>query len=54
MYKMGKIIFSVVQFHLLQFSVQVPTILWSKYSRALVGKKGICISFSEIVALVGQ
>ena len=52
--KIGDICFSVVRFRLLHFSVQVPTWWWSKYSRGLIGTKGICIGFSDIVAPVGQ
>ena len=52
--KVGEISFSVVQLHLVHFSAQVPTRLWSKSSRGLIGTKGICIGFSDIVALIGK
>ena len=52
--KLGEIIFLMVRFHLVHFSVQVPTKLWSKPSCGLIGTKGICIGFSDFVALVGQ
>ena len=44
----------MVQLRLVNFSVQVPTWWWSKSSCGLIGTKGICISFIEIVALMGQ
>ena len=53
-YKLGEISFSVFQFYLVHFSVQVPTRLWYKSSHGLIGKKGIYIGFNDIVALVGK
>ena len=53
-YKLGENWFSLVQFHLVHSSVQVPTWLWSKSSIGLIGTKGLCIGFIDIDALVGQ
>ena len=52
--KLVVIIFSVVQIHLVHFSVQVATWRWSGYSYGLIVTEGLCIGFSDIVALVGQ
>ena len=52
--KLGGIIFSLVQFHLVHFSVKVPTRLWSKSSCCLIDTKILCIDFIDIVALIGQ
>ena len=52
--KIGEIIFSVVRFHLVHFSVQVPTRFLSESSRGLIGTKELCIGFSDIVELMGQ
>ena len=46
--------FSVFRIHLVHFSVQVTTWLWSESSRGLIGAEQICISFVDIVALVGH
>ena len=51
---LGEIILSVFRFYLVHFSAQVPTRLWYKSSRGLIGTKGVCIGFSDIVALIGQ
>ena len=51
---MSKISLSVVLFCLVHFSVQVCTWWWSKSSRFLIGTKGICIGFIDIIALVGN
>ena len=52
--KLGEISLSVVLFHLVHISGQVPTRLWSKSSRGLIFTMGICIGFSDIVTLMGQ
>ena len=52
--KLGEIWFSVVRFCLVHFSVQVPTWWWSKSWSGLIGTKGLCNFFSDIVVLVGQ
>ena len=44
----------MVQLCLVHFSVQVPTWWWYKSSRCLIGTKGLCINFVDIVALMGQ
>ena len=43
---------SVVQFNLVNPSVQVPNWWWAESSRGLIGTEGICISFIDIFALV--
>ena len=45
---------SVVLIHLVHFSVQVTTCLWSESSRILIGAEGICIGFIDIIVLVGR
>ena len=52
--KLGDIWFSVVRFHLLHSSAQFPTWWWSKSWGGLIGTKGICIGFSDLVALLGK
>ena len=52
--KLGVIWFSLVRFHLIHSSVQVPTWWWSKSSFGLIGMKGICIGFIDSGALMGQ
>ena len=52
--KLGEVSFSVVLFHLVHFSVQVPTSLLSKSSCGLIVTKGLYIGFSGLVALMGQ
>ena len=46
--------FSVVQIHLVHFSVQVTTLWWSDSSRGLIGACGICIGFVDIVLIVNS
>ena len=52
--KLGEIWFSVVRFHLVHSSVQVPTWWWSKSSFSLIGTKGLCIGCIDSEALMGQ
>ena len=52
--KLGDIWFSMVQFHLVHFSVQVLTLWWYKSSFGLIGTKGICIDFIDTGELMGK
>ena len=49
--KLGEILISVFQFHLVQFCVQVPTWWWSKSPSGLIGNTGLCIGFIDRGAL---
>ena len=49
--KLGEILISVVQFHLVHFCVQVPTWWWSKSPYGLIGNTGLCIDFINSGAL---
>ena len=49
--KLGEILISVVQFHLVHFCVQLPTWWWSKSSFGLIGTTGIFIGFIDKGAL---
>ena len=51
--KLGAINFSVVQFHLVHYSVLVPTWWYSECSRGLIGAYGICIDFGDIFLRLG-
>ena len=53
-YNLGKIIFSLVQFQLVRFSVQITRRLWYKPSHGFLGTNVICIGYSDIIALVVQ
>ena len=44
---------SVVQFNLVNPSVQVPNWWWAESSRGLIGTEGICIGFGYIVLHLG-
>ena len=52
--KLGEISFSMVWFHLVKSSVQVPIWWWSKSWSGLLVTKGSCIGFSDIDDSVGQ
>ena len=43
--KLGEIIISVVQLHLVHFCIQVPTWWWSKSPSGWIGNTGLCIDF---------
>ena len=51
--KLGEIIISVVQFHLVHFCFQVPTWWWSKSPSGLIGDTGLCIDFIDSGSLSG-
>ena len=53
-FKLVEIFLSVVRFCIVQFSGQVPTWWWSNFSPILIGTKGICIRYIDIVVHVGQ
>ena len=52
--KLCEFVFSVVQFCLVHFSIQVSTWRWSNYWRGLICTKAVCVSFSDIDELVGK
>ena len=45
---------SVVQFNLVNPSVQVPNWWWAESSRGLIGAKGVFIGFIDIVLPLGN
>ena len=52
--KLGEILISVVQFHLVHLSVQVATWWWYKFLFGLIGTTGLCIDFIDSGALLEQ
>ena len=51
--KLCVIYFLAVKFHLVQYSVQVPTWWQAKSSSGLIGAEGLCIGFGDIVRPIG-